>query len=188
MKKYNYYRFAKQGMILVLAAQLCGCGVGSAPEPRRKMPDFNTMTDGIEFSLPFTHQRLENLTQKKSLVPFAITNVDLILNGSLHSFVSVPLLSPGSDSLAYNMINTYKLFAMPLLAQWSRQERNGVLLDLRSKTGNQQFRADYLIEQSENSAFPVVFLWDNSSSQRAAVYMNLMQELPGVSAIRTDGQ
>lgn len=159
---------------------LQGCsGAPSGDPPRNKMPEFADMSNGFEGGgYSFQSRR----TRDYSEFGLTLTNVDIGFMGTLESCVSVALPSASDDSVAFNLVHTYGRFALPMLSEWSKRERNGVVLDLReqSQTGVVPHKTEYLVSCGNNRDIPVIFLWDAFSAQRAAAYTQLLDQLSGI--------
>ncbi|MBS1579030.1 MAG: hypothetical protein JST29_05255 [Bacteroidetes bacterium] len=107
---------------------------------------------------------------------FATTDVDMLFNGVPTSCVSIALTDPSMDSSAMNLLNTYKPFALPLIAEWAKQNK-AVALDFRTIGGTEE-RAEYTIERPGSFSIPVIFLWDKLSARRAAFFMQQLNDAP----------
>ena len=145
-----------------------GCaGAGPGRPERKKMPD---LTDWALGASPADF-------------PFHTGVIDI----GTASFISVALPDPAYDSAAMGLISSYEPFALPLLTEWAKQERKGVVVDLRSRPDG-GMRADYTVDRSGAFSIPVIFLWDQASAGRAAAYINVLQSLSSVRCRCTGGR
>lgn len=164
--------------MLLCAAALCSCSETAKLPPRKKMPELNSL------SVPEGEWNLRS--KKDNAFPFATSDVDLMQNGTVRTYLRVSLPAAGDDSAAIQLVNLYRPLAASLLSQWSSTGRDGLLIDLRSMPGAYHQRADYLVEKRHEYAIPVVFLWDQAASGRAAAMMDLLGNLP-VNSRRISG-
>lgn len=177
MKKNSYSLSGKWAALLFLAFICYSCEETKKP-PRKKMPELNG------FSVP-ENERSSNVRRADGL-PFATADIDMMVEGTIHSFLKISLPYAADDSIALNLFNQYRPFAVPLLSQWNNMRRDGVVIDLRSQAGGYSLQADFVIEKHNTFSIPVVFMWDRSSASRAAAFMNMLHELP-VSCRRISG-
>lgn len=157
----------------LLTGILYGCGNKTA---RKKMLTLNSQ--GL-FEAP-------SFAGAAGDLPFYTSDIEIQSGGTMETFVAVSLPDPANDSLAMNLVNSYKPFALPLLTEWGSQERKGVLIDLRSNASPAIRREDYVIERADAFSIPVVFLWDPASANRAAAFIGLLQSLPAVHCRRSE--
>lgn len=183
MIKFNNFIYTiKSSALLLIAGALFSCGGATAPA-RKKMPEFNSLSDGIEG--PGTGWG--NTNQMQGSFAFAPTNIDLAMSdGTVHGFVSVPLPNPANDSAAVSLINSVKPFALPMLSAWAHQQRNGVMLDLSSHALPVS-RTDYVMEKPGEYNIPLVVLWDARSAYRVAIVKNLIAAEPALRLRQTSG-
>jgi hypothetical protein len=182
MNTYNSSSFFKIIAVLLIAITLYGCGGGGAAPARKKMPEFNSL-DGIEgggFSS-------SNSQPQQGSFAFAPTNVDMVFEGSQRGFVSIPLPDAGTDSAAISLINTMKPFAMPMLAAWAQQQRNGVVIDLSRHNGVNTHRTDYVMQKGNDYSIPVVIIWDAASSYRVSLIKSMVDDVPYLKLNKTAG-
>ena len=163
--------------VLICAAALCSCQEAKLP-PRKKMPALNSL------SVPEGEWNLRSAND--NAFPFATSDIDVMQNGAIRTYLRVSLPGAAEDSAAMNLVNLYRPLASTLLSQWGGIGRDGVLIDLRSRPGAYNQRADYLLEKHNAFSIPVIFLWDQAASGRVAVFMQLLGELP-VNSTRISG-
>jgi hypothetical protein len=181
-KIINSKAFIGKTLVCLISAALLlqGCsGAPSGDPPRNKMPEFADMSNGFEgggYSFQSRH------TRNYSEFGLTLSNVDIGFMGTTEPCVSIALPSAADDSVAFSLVHTYGRFALPLLNEWSKRDRDGVVLDLREQpeTNVVPHKTEYLVNCGNNRDIPVVFLWDQFSSQRAAAYAQLFDQLSGI--------
>lgn len=169
--------------LMGMGTVLSGCA-GSGGSTRKKMPEFNDDGNAFEYGQPFHTNRTERSTYG---LGFTTSNVDMMSDGSLAlcTAVSIP---PAADEQVMNLLSVYKPLAGSLILQWSKQQRNGVVLDFRTKGGYEQERADFRIDGSDHTGVPVIFLWDKQSSVRASTYMSMLTGFPDLPVTRVNSK
>ncbi|MEO6524419.1 MAG: hypothetical protein ABIN91_22235 [Mucilaginibacter sp.] len=182
MKSYNNAHAVKAIAMLLIAGTLFSCGGGATAPARKKMPEFNSF-DGIEGGAYGTTSGRET----QGSFAFAPTNVDMVFDGSLKEFVSIPLPNAANDSAAISLVNSIKPFAMPMIAAWARQQRNGVVLDLSNHTSANVHRTDYVMLKPNEYSIPVIVLWDQASAYRVSAIKNMVEDMPAFRFNRTSG-
>jgi hypothetical protein len=172
---------------LVVFFVTCAAGLligGCMPaEPTRKKLPVLLSNDGIESGFGFGVKKQE---KSWSGYGFTVSNTELSVNGLVQPCVSVSMPDAESDVQAMNLLAMYKPFAVTMLTEWSKQNRNGVVVDMRSNILLEGSRADYMVEKQDLFSFPLIFLWDNYSAARASSYMSVLNDVPGVKIRRTD--
>jgi hypothetical protein len=184
--KNNYCTLLTGLVCCFLIMFLFGCsgipgipGIPGASVPsRKKMPDFSDDDNDFEISAPFNNAAK---SQRNEEFSFTASNVDLMMNGTMQGFVSIPLPDETTDSAAISLVNTVKPFAMMLLSSWAKQQRHGVLIDLSKHAGSQVYRTDYLLKKSGGFAIPVVVMWDQFSAGRVTTLKAIAYGLQDVS-------
>lgn len=170
-----------------LAVLLLGCmllescsGIPGREQQRNKMPEFNDLSNGFEGSgYSFQGSHINNHKE----FGLTLSNVDIGFMGTRQSFISVALPSTADDSVAFNLVNTYGRFALPLLNDWAKRERNGVVLDLREpqQIDARPEKTEFVINVANEGNIPLIFLWSQSSAYRAKAYMKLLDQVTGIS-------
>jgi len=172
--------------VLCLSALLTSCQTGGSSLPaRKKMPEFNTNDAAFEGRQPF-RQKNESYDQPSSA--FAATNVDLMVGGTSQAFVQVTMPDATTDLATVSLLHNLKPFALPLLANWAKQQRHGVAIDLSSHTGEEIHRTDFQLEQSNIFIIPVVVMWDRSSAYRLNTLKSLAAEIPAIRFNQTSAE
>lgn len=166
----------KCSLLIVSAGFLFSCSepAGGAGRPdRKKMFTLNDqeLTGECNFARP-AHE-----LQQTS---FGMHDVDLTVNGIRGTYVSLAMPDASCDSAAIAMALTCKPFAVTLLSQWAKQEKKGVLFDLRHNYNNDELRSDYVVESPGMRSVPVTFLYDRYSANRVAGYINTIKLVPAL--------
>ncbi|HEY0175447.1 MAG TPA: hypothetical protein VGC08_03650 [Pedobacter sp.] len=181
MIKSNRYTIIRIVVFSFFPVILYSCQPGGS-SPRKKMPELNG-TEEFEGGMPFSNGPERMATGDFA---FSTSNVDLQLNGSTQGFVSVPLPDAANDSLAISLVNSFKPFAMPLLAAWAQQQRNGVVIDLGSHTSAVHNRSDFALRIPGNLTIPVVVMWDHVSAGRVKTLKRMVEDMPLVELTQTN--
>lgn len=170
--------FRRIGLIL-FAGMLHGCGPGRLP--RKKMPEFAGI-DGLEGRYA---------PNAPGDLLFALRDTSLLSGGTRFSFLVVSLPDPAGDSMAMDLVNSYKPFALPLLTDWAGQGKpghreKGVLIDLREEAGDAErtdraatavHRAEYILERPGAFSISLILVWDPPAAGRAAWCLETLQSL-----------
>jgi len=184
MNREKFFGLVKvSGMFLAIMA-VVSCAPGGGSTSRKKMPGFSSVS-GFESPMPFEGR---NASSKLSSGDFAFTtnNVDMMLDGNLHEFVSVALPNAANDSLAISLVNSFKPMALPLLTSWAARQKQGVVIDLSSHT-QAAHRTDYTLEKPGDFLIPVVIIWDAASAARVGALKSMVAGVPSVSLSCTSG-
>jgi hypothetical protein len=182
MKLYKSKNLLRASLLMLLTTMIYGCGGGPAVPVRKKMPEF-TSFDGIEGG----NYGSSNGKSQQSSFAFAPTNVDMVMDGSTRSFVSIQLPDAGNDSAAISLVNTFKPFAMPMIAAWAQQQHQGVMIDLSSHNGSESHRTDYMMEKPNDYNIPLIIVWDTQSRYRVSTLKNLIQDMPAFRLNKVSG-
>lgn len=156
-----------------------GCGQGPEKTPRKKMPEFTSFAEWSSSGAC--------MAGANEGLPFGVGELELMAGGRLQGFTYIAMSDPASDSLVMNLINTYKPFAIPMLTQWYKQEKKGVLIDCRTETRGAYETAEYRVEAGSAFSIPVVFVWNRFSAERAAWLTNALQSYTAVSCRQITG-
>lgn len=174
MKQRNLLSLKKAAVLALATILLYGCAASGGGQ-RKKMPEFANSEGEFEAFQPFKNQKSEGYG-----LGFNTINTDVMYNGVTTECVSVTLPS-SLDAQASALFSLYKPLAGVLLGEWAKQQRNGVVIDLKSAPGPGGSRADYQIKNPDDSSIPVIFLWNNQSAARASLYISMLSEVPGVT-------
>ncbi len=180
MTKIRSYIVCLAGTFTLLSIALCSCT--SAGPSRKKMPEF-TETTGFEAPMPF-----DGAAQKNNAGQYAFSSspVDMMLDGHMQQFVSIPLPDAANDSLAVSMLTNLKPFAIPLLTSWAQQERHAVILDLSAHQGASLQRSNFVIKLPGGYTIPLVVTWDAASAYRLLTIKQLAQGVPSIEFTQTN--
>jgi hypothetical protein len=166
--------------LLLLLSGFYGCR--GRPE-RKKMPEFT----GLSFEGEPLFQSQEPGTKDW---PFYTGDTTIMTGGRNSNFLSIAMPYPAYDSLAWGTIKAYEPFAASFLMGWTRLEKDGILIDLRSNAGRETHRADFQMEVRESAMLPIslVFLWDAPSVARAASFIAALHLLPEIDCSFIGGE
>jgi len=149
---------------------LFACAGAPIKPQRKKMPELNSLNG--EWNDPGQAQGFFNL-------PIRTGYIDIFRNGSPATFLAVKFSDNSFDSVALSLANSYKPMAQALLAQWAQQQGAGLLIDLRqtAEPGTQQTEC---VLENQSYSVPVIFLYSQTSANRANAYITLLQSIPAV--------
>ncbi|MBK8088065.1 MAG: hypothetical protein IPK31_09015 [Chitinophagaceae bacterium] len=173
MKRINHVQvFAATVLFAVILMASCA----QAPS-RKKMPGYLNAED-FEAAYPFK-------TKAGRTAEFSLTASDenLLFEGSVQKFVTVPLPDPSFDLLVADLIEQYKPYAATMIAAWVKQGNQGVIFDLRNSS-DEGTSATCRVEKPGEFSLPVIFRWDAGSASRANVFMTLLMNTPGFNTKR----
>jgi hypothetical protein len=106
-----------------------------------------------------------------------------LIDGIRHDFLVLAIPDPTHDSAIGTLISTGESLAPYLLAELHQLNKAGVVIDLRLSDKSPTIRQDYQVTSNtlKESNFPVVFLWDQDASARAAFFTQYLQQFPNIS-------
>jgi hypothetical protein len=171
MKCYNPALIVKVALIVWWTTILWGCD--GRPD-RKKLPDFTSLQGWEDMPLP----KAENQS-------FYTTDTVILKGSRLSKFLSISMPDPNQDSLAISLVTNYEPLAGTMVEKWLDQQKTGILIDLRTKAGHENHRADFLVTSSlpgnSNINIPLIFIWDRPSAYR---YNYLKQALISIPEIK----
>jgi hypothetical protein len=184
----NKMNFKTITISFITISLLTGC-MGSKTA-RKKMPGYEsgatgengrkkmlTKLDPYNFEPCYSSDNeATNINEGINMAP---SNIEIFVNGSIQSCVGFYLPNASFDTQVFQLVESYKPFATPLLAQWWQQNKKGVVVDLRSENKTTGTRVDYNITGAGFS-FPVVLIWDHVSAVRVNDMITMAQEMPGI--------
>lgn len=176
MDKPFRHRFSHRSVSPVLWAILLLSGIlqaCSGRPARKKMPDLTDLSLALEGIASDSKAATDEW-------PF-YTSDTLILEGrQTANFLAVTLPFPTRDSVLWEMVKSWSVLSGPLLSEWAKMGKDGVLIDLRTHAGASVERADYILESHPQAShsIPIVLLWDAGSRNRAAYFTVACQSLP----------
>ena len=147
-----------------------GCDV--RPE-RKKLPESVSLQGWEDMPLA-----------KAEKQPFIVSDTTISEGNKLASFLSVTLDDPQYDSVAMQILTKYEPFAGFLIEKWAKQQKKGILLDLRVRPGAEIHRADFLLKKtlSDNPdiKIPLILIWDRSSAYRFDYLIAALTSIPEI--------
>ena len=119
---------------------------------------------------------------------FYCTDTSLLTDGIRHDFLVLAIPDPNHDSTIGTLIASGQSLAPYLLAELHNQKKAGVVIDLRLISGIPTIRQDFKVTSSDlnETNMPVIFLSDESSAGRAALYTQYLQQFPGTTVSVTN--
>jgi hypothetical protein len=160
--------------LLMLTTLMYGCESGSNKKPeRKKMPEL-VGYDGF-------YDGGFNPGGEQLKAAFAGENVTIETASGPQNFVSIPLPDASLDSLAVNLLNSIKPLALPLLNNWAREHKSGVLLDLCARHTGSGYQGNFTLNGLSGFALPVIIRWDRASAYRLTRLNALVQNMPAIS-------
>jgi hypothetical protein len=175
LRKHNYLQ--KGVWAFVLGTLLYSCSNARNTTPGgREMPARSMLPDNHILDLGEGTDQIP-LAITSTGFPFATQYLDLPVAGGAQKFVFLSLPDSSSDIKVAALIDNYRLLATTLIDQWAAQ-KTGILLDLRS-SGEHIKKAGFVVRNSRAS-FPVVLVWDDAATTRAAGYCRIMEIVPGM--------
>ncbi|RFZ90231.1 hypothetical protein D0C36_20755 [Mucilaginibacter conchicola] len=155
---------------------IAGCEGGTPSLPtRKKMPELNNYNDAFEGGYTFGHS---DSKADKNHYGFTTSNVDLNYGSVSRPFVQFDLPDSSTDSATVSLLQNLKPFALPLLANFARRQRNGVAIDLTLSPSKEKQRTDFLLEQQDGFSIPVVIFYDKSTAYRMNEIKALAAQMP----------
>jgi hypothetical protein len=123
---------------------------------------------------------------------FYSSDTSLLVQGKRENLLVLSIPDPAKDSTVLATVKSGQGLASFLIAQLRRENRAGVIIDLRSfdAPSTQTFRQDYLVkgDVTNSEDLPVIFVWDRPSEVRASDYLQLLGGFPGISLLLSNDQ
>lgn len=143
---------------------LLGCWACSEGRPiRKKMPEWEGGPGGA------------------GMTPYTISDTSFLVEGHRRHYLCYTLPLPAYDSIVWNLVRAYEPLAPSLLRDWTAQDKDGILIDLR--TGSSTIRqVDFELDKVGATTFhlPITLIWDAASAERARGYLDAAQSLSGI--------
>jgi len=112
-------------------------------------------------------------------------DTSLLVQGKRENLLVLSIPDPDRDSAVLAAIKSGESLAAYLVAQLRRDNKAGVIIDLRSFSApsNQTYQQDYLVkgDVTNGEDLPVIFYWDRQSEARANGYLQMLGGFAGVS-------
>jgi hypothetical protein len=170
MKCYNPALIVKIALFVCWTLALCGCD--GRPD-RKKLPDLTSLQGWEDTPLP-----------KADNQPFIASDTAIMKGSKLSRFFSISMPDPRNDSLAISLVTNYGPFARSFIEKWVNQQKTGILIDLRTKAGNENHRADFLVKSSlpgsSNFNISLIFIWDGASAYRYVYLKDALTSMPEI--------
>jgi len=196
-------RIVKNSLLLLMTVSLFSCAP-TGKHPRKKLPDaldndpvtpaWVSITEGSLrkkltepandwLSLCPPASNLHNNNQGSD--DQATCNIAETTVGG-KSWYSVQIASGANDEAILDMVRSYRPFASSVVGMFLRNGREGALIDLSSTDANNTERTGFVVKNEKGQSFSLAFIWDRPATARAAVFMNELQQVPGLTVTRID--
>jgi hypothetical protein len=114
---------------------------------------------------------------------FYSTDTSLLMSGIRHDFLVLAIPDPSHDSAIGALISSGQSLAPYLLAELHHLNKSGVVIDLRLSDNSPTIRQDYQVTSTtlNETNLPVIFLWNNETSGRAAFFTQYLTTFPDIT-------
>ena len=119
---------------------------------------------------------------------FYYSDTTLLIQGLRRNLAVIAFADPEKDSTIRALVLAGQSLTTYLVAELRRDNKTGLVIDLRQDAYSPAIRQDYLAEPTGEKELPVIFLWDKSSAARAATFTQLFEQFPGISWSITSGR
>jgi hypothetical protein len=127
-------------------------------------------------------------TKAPSDILFYYSDTTLLIQGLRRNLAVITFADPEKDSTIRSLVTAGQSLTSSLVAELHRDNKTGLVIDLRQDEYSPVIRQDYLVEPTGQEKLPVIFLWDKSSAARAALFTQLFEQFPGITWSITSGQ
>jgi hypothetical protein len=158
---------------IMMATLLFGCESGSKKPERKKMPELAAYDGFYDSGL--------NPGADQGETGFAAENITIETADGPQNFINIPLPDASADSLAMNLVNSVRPFALPLLSTWAKENKSGVLLDLSTHHNGASYEGNFTLRENGYFTIPVIICWDQASAYRLAEVKALVQTMPAIN-------
>lgn len=158
---------------IMFTAMMYGCQADGKKPERKKMPELAGYNGFYDGGLNPGYGQAER--------GFFAENITLQTADGPQNFFNIPLPDATADSLAINLVNNIKPFALLLLNQWAREHKSGVLLDLSTHHNGASYQSNFTLRQEGGFSIPVIIRWDQASAYRLAEVKTLTQTMPAIN-------
>src|SRR5579863_4136311 len=154
--------------ILFVLAILSSCRQGRPA--RKELPPSLTLLPEIGANVTPYPSRWSLNASTSSDYLFYSTDTTLLTNGIRHDFLVLSLPDPTRDSTIGALITAGQSLAPYLLTELHQLQKAGIVIDLRLSENSSTIRQDYQVTSTtlKEANLPVIFLWNNETSGRAA--------------------
>jgi hypothetical protein len=162
-------------LVLLAGGALISCQ-RSRPARKKLPPELNSFTDVPPGFTP---------VKAPSDILFYYSDTTLLIQGFRRNLAVISFADPGKDSTIRSLVIAGQSLTSYWLAELRRDNKTGVVIDLRQDEYSPSIRKDYLVEPG---GLPVIFLWDKTSAARAATFTQLFEQFPGINWSMTGGK
>lgn len=169
--------FFKVSLLVTLVGLFAACDDSPGGTPaRKKLPQFtqDQSWEGYQGLQLQQEQQGGDATAAQALVAYS----DTVVAGK--SFIALSLHNPAVDSMALALVNMYEPMAGSAMTFLKEQGKSGAVLDFRSQQVGRALKAEYITKNSLGQSMSLVFVWNVASADRAAVFINRLQEIAGI--------
>ncbi len=161
------------GIVGTFVLMLTACAPSTTP--RKKLPAY--LSAGVFESDYYFKSKIT----QQDLFSLYTSTESVMLQGRSANFVVLPLPSAEYDAAIIALIQEYKPAALAVLTGWAMQQSRGVVLDLRSATGQFDAEAQYILQKTGAFSIPVILRWNQAAATRARSFISLLDGVPGVT-------
>ena len=174
MKKSPYARLNQAVMVSLALTVFISCGQAKKKPARKTLPE---LTDSF-------HGGRDQARMTADKNPFHIGDTTMVISGLRHQMLTIGLPNPEFDDVAMNIANAYAFEPLTNML-WERlldDQKTGLIVNFIQNNGNQLQQLQQQSFTVENSdpqlkKLPVIFICDESSKARAAVFVARLGEL-----------
>jgi hypothetical protein len=158
---------------IMLTTLFYSCVTDNKKPERKKMPELSGYDGFYDGGL--------NPGADQGEAGFAAENITIETADGPQNFINIPLPDASTDSLAINLVNDVKPFALPLLNNWAREHKSGILLDLSKHHNGTSNEGNFILRENGGFTIPVIIRWDQASAYRLAEVKALIQTMPAIN-------
>jgi hypothetical protein len=162
-------------LVLLAGGALISCQ-RSRPVRKKLPPELTSFSDVPPQLTP---------VKAPSDILFYYSDTTLLIQGLRRNLAVIGFADPDKDSTIRALINAGQSLTSYWLAELRRDNKTGIVIDLRQDEYSPSIRKDYLVEPA---GLPIIFLWDKTSAARAAAFTQLFEQFPGINWSMTGGK
>ena len=169
-------------LVCILFSLACLSCQRSRPARKELPPSLSTLPEIGATVTPYPSRWSLN-TATSSDYLFYSTDTSLLMNGIRHDFLILAIPDPSHDSAIGALISSGQSLAPYLLAELHHLNKSGVVIDLRLSDNSPTIRQDYQVTSTtlNETNLPVIFLWNNETSGRAAFFTQYLTTFPDIT-------
>jgi hypothetical protein len=169
-------------LVCILFSLACLSCQRGRPARKELPPSLSTLPEIGATVTPYPSRWSLN-TATSSDYLFYSTDTSLLMNGIRHDFLILAIPDPSHDSAIGALISSGQSLAPYLLAELHHLNKTGVVIDLRLSDNSPSIRQDYQVTSTtlKETNLPVIFLWNNETSGRAAFFTQYLTTFPDIT-------